>query len=152
MNSQVTLTARIYSSAGSRRRSSHQRILFQTPMATASTNQPTDGTPLPADGDGQITENQQVNGDGEDPTLQTTDDELDSVRRKMKEMKSKFHRATSSAPDIDRVIEETRRSPFSARIASFKIKDARRVNLPTYDGQGDPKSHLAAFQIAKQMS
>ena len=63
-------------------------------------------------------------------------------------MKSKFHRVTSSAPDIEMVIEETRRSHFNARIASFKIKDARRVNLPTYDGQGDPKSPLAAFQIA----
>ncbi|KAL1203299.1 hypothetical protein V5N11_031892 [Cardamine amara subsp. amara] len=63
-------------------------------------------------------------------------------------MKSKFHRATSSAPEIDKVIEEARCSPFSTQIVGFKIKDARKVNLPTYDGQGDPKSHLATFQIA----
>lgn len=63
-------------------------------------------------------------------------------------MKSKFHQATSKALDIDRVIVETRRSPFTSSIANFWIKDSRKVNLPTYDGKGDPKNHLAAFQIA----
>ncbi|KAG7567535.1 Retrotransposon gag domain [Arabidopsis thaliana x Arabidopsis arenosa] len=56
--------------------------------------------------------------------------------------------ATSSAPEIDRVIEETRRTPFTSRISNLRIKDSRKVKLPTYDGKGDPKNHLAAFQIA----
>ncbi|KAG7599521.1 Retrotransposon gag domain [Arabidopsis suecica] len=30
----------------------------------------------------------------------------------------------------------------------IKIKDSRKIKLPTYDGKGDPKNHLAAFQIA----
>ncbi|KAG7543412.1 Retrotransposon gag domain [Arabidopsis thaliana x Arabidopsis arenosa] len=56
--------------------------------------------------------------------------------------------ATSSAPEIDRVIEETRRTPFTSRISNLRIKDSRKIKLPTYDGKGDPKNHLAAFQIA----
>ena len=31
------------------------------------------------------------------------------------------HMATSSAPDIDMVIEETRRTPFTNRIASVRL-------------------------------
>lgn len=46
------------------------------------------------------------------------------------------------------MIEETRHSPFTPRIASFRIRDARQVKFPMHDGKGDPKSHLAAFQIA----
>ncbi|KAG7564359.1 hypothetical protein ISN44_As10g011260 [Arabidopsis suecica] len=61
----------------------------------------------------------------------------EKVHSELREIKSKFHETTSSAPDIDIVIEETRRTPFTSRI-----------NLPTYDGKGDPKSHLAAFHIA----
>ncbi|KAG7559582.1 hypothetical protein ISN45_Aa05g011750 [Arabidopsis thaliana x Arabidopsis arenosa] len=63
--------------------------------------------------------------------------DYEKVHSELREIKSKFHEATSSAPDIDMVIEETRRTPFTSRI-----------NLPTYDGKGDPKSHLAAFHVA----
>ncbi|KAG7547679.1 Retrotransposon gag domain [Arabidopsis suecica] len=75
-------------------------------------------------------------------------DDFVKVRQELDEMKSKFHQATSSASEIDRVIEETRRTPFTSRISNLRIKDSRKVKLPTYDGKGDPKNHLAAFQIA----
>ncbi|KAL1220588.1 hypothetical protein V5N11_003296 [Cardamine amara subsp. amara] len=65
-------------------------------------------------------------------------------------MKSKFYHTTSSAPGVDKVIEETRHSPFTSWITNFRIKDAQRVNLPTYDGTTNPKSHLAAFLIASR--
>ncbi|KAG7585636.1 Ribonuclease H-like superfamily [Arabidopsis thaliana x Arabidopsis arenosa] len=83
----------------------------------------------------------------ENPDVAFSDDFI-KVRQELDEMKSKFHQATSSAPEIDRVIEETRRTPFTSRISNLRIKDSRKVNLPTYDGKGDPKNHLAAFQIA----
>ncbi|KAG7572509.1 Ribonuclease H-like superfamily [Arabidopsis suecica] len=83
----------------------------------------------------------------EDPDVILSDDFV-KVRQELDEMKSKFHQATSSAPEIDRVIEKTRRTPFTSRISNLRIKDSRKVKLPTYDGKGDPKNHLAAFQIA----
>ncbi|KAG7559469.1 Retrotransposon gag domain [Arabidopsis thaliana x Arabidopsis arenosa] len=83
----------------------------------------------------------------EDPDVTLSDDFI-KVRQELSEMKSKFHQATSSPPEIDRVIEETRRTPFTSRISNLRIKDSRKVKLPTYDGKGDPKNHLAAFQIA----
>jgi len=53
------------------------------------------------------------------------------VSQELKEMKSKFHQATSSEPDIDRVIEETTRTPFTPQIASLRIRDSRKLNLTT---------------------
>ena len=46
-----------------------------------------------------------------------------------KERKSKFHQATSSEPNIYRVIEETTQTPFTPQIASLRIKDSRKLNL-----------------------
>ncbi|KAG7533263.1 Retrotransposon gag domain [Arabidopsis thaliana x Arabidopsis arenosa] len=137
--------------------------LFVTPAQNRSGNTQTTPTGQPvsnqaAVGDGinptggeipQAQENLAVD-DGflmENPDVTFSDDFI-KVRQELDEMKSKFHQATSSAPEIDRVIEETRRTPFTSRISNLRIKDSRKVNLPTYDGKGDPKNHLAAFQIA----
>ncbi|KAG7564126.1 Cytochrome P450 superfamily [Arabidopsis suecica] len=78
-------------------------------------------------------------------------DQLETMRKvsqELKEMKSKFHQATSSEPDINRVIEEARRTPFIPRIANLRIKDSRKLKLDPYSGLEDPKSYLAAFLIA----
>lgn len=75
----------------------------------------------------------------------TFSDDFNRVRQELNEMKSKFHQATCSAPEIDRVNEETRQTPFTPRILNFCIRDSRKVNWPTYDGEGNPKNHLAAF-------
>ncbi|KAG7579011.1 Retrotransposon gag domain [Arabidopsis thaliana x Arabidopsis arenosa] len=80
------------------------------------------------------------------PSTPTTN--YEKFHRDLREIKSKFHQAINSAPDIDKVIEETRRTQFTPRIANLQIKDSRKVNLPTYEGKGDPKSHLADFKIA----
>ncbi|KAG7552320.1 Retrotransposon gag domain [Arabidopsis thaliana x Arabidopsis arenosa] len=142
-----------------------QRRLFLTPAQnrTGNTQTPPAGRPASASnqaavGDGsnptgdEIPQNQgnPTIDDGllmEDPAVILSDDFV-KVRQELDEMKSKFHQATSSAPEIDRVIEETRRTPFTSRISNLRIKDSRKVKLPTYDGKGDPKNHLAAFQIA----
>ena len=62
-------------------------------------------------------------------------------------MKSKFHQATSSEQDIDRVIEDTRWIPFTPQIAILRIKDFQKLNLEPYNGLEDRKSYLAAFLI-----
>ncbi|KAG7584012.1 Ribonuclease H-like superfamily [Arabidopsis suecica] len=73
--------------------------------------------------------------------------EIQNLQNQIREMNSKVHQATSSAPEVDRVIEETRRTPFTPRIAALRIQDQRKVKLPGYNGKGDPKEFLTSFQV-----
>ncbi|KAG7594111.1 Retrotransposon gag domain [Arabidopsis thaliana x Arabidopsis arenosa] len=163
-NAQNVVSTRL-DNLSSARTTTYQRRLFATPAQnrTGSTQtppirQPASTSNQAAIGDGsnptgdEIPQNQEnlAIDDGllmEDPDVILSDDFV-NVRQEPDEMKSKFHEATSSAPEIDRVIEETRRTPFTSRISNLRIKDFQKVKLPTYDGKGDPKNHLAAFQIA----
>ncbi|KAG7547960.1 Retrotransposon gag domain [Arabidopsis suecica] len=73
--------------------------------------------------------------------------EIQNLQNQIREMSLKVHQATSSAPEVDRVIEETRRTPFTPRIAALRIQDQRKVKLPGYNGKGDPKEFLTSFQV-----
>ncbi|XP_013608405.1 PREDICTED: uncharacterized protein LOC106315203 [Brassica oleracea var. oleracea] len=55
---------------------------------------------------------------------------------------------TSSTPDIDMVIEETRRTPFTNRIASVRLHHIGKLKFPEYAGSTDPKAHVRAFRLA----
>ena len=70
------------------------------------------------------------------------------VSWELKEMRSKFHQAISSKPNINQVIEEGRQTPFIPQIASLRIKDSRKLNLEPYNGLEVPKGYLATFLIA----
>ncbi|KAG7564134.1 Ribonuclease H-like superfamily [Arabidopsis suecica] len=140
-NAQNVVSSRL-DSLSSARTTTYQRRLFQTPAQnrTGNTQTPPAGRPASAS-------NQTAVGNGSNPTEEgipqnqgnpAIDDGL----------LIEDPDATSSAPEIDRVIEETRRTPFTSRISNLRIKDSRKIKLPTYDGKGDPKNHLAAFQIA----
>ena len=50
-------------------------------------------------------------------------------------------------PEIDRVIEATRRTPFTSRISRPRICEFQDFKLPSYNGKGDPKEHLTSFQV-----
>ncbi|XP_024004978.1 uncharacterized protein LOC112082110 [Eutrema salsugineum] len=63
-------------------------------------------------------------------------------------MKSQVHNATSAAPEIDRMLEETQRTPFTARITEARILELGKVRIPFYEGTTDPKAHITAFRIA----
>jgi len=71
----------------------------------------------------------------------------------MAQMHSRMHLAVSDAPVIDRVIEETKRTPFTERIARFCIRDVRilKIVFGTYRTQhvwGRPlESHSTSEQI-----
>ncbi|XP_013653654.1 uncharacterized protein LOC106358403 [Brassica napus] len=56
--------------------------------------------------------------------------------------------ATSSAPDIDMVIEETRRTPFTNKIASVRLHYVGKLKFPEYAGNWDPKAHVRALRLA----
>ncbi|CAA7037965.1 unnamed protein product [Microthlaspi erraticum] len=77
---------------------------------------------------------------------------LPAVRRAKRSgaqrMKSLMHSALSAAPDIDRVIEETRSTPFSDRIANARIRDIGKIKFPEYAGTTDPRAHVRAFRLA----
>ncbi|XP_024011257.1 uncharacterized protein LOC112086524 [Eutrema salsugineum] len=63
-------------------------------------------------------------------------------------MKSQVHNATSVAPEIDRMLEETQRTPFTARITEARILEPGNVRILFYEGTTDPKAHITAFRIA----
>ena len=53
--------------------------------------------------------------------------------------------AMSTAPDIDMVIEETRRTPFTNRITGVRLHHVGKLKFPEYTGNTDPKAHVRAF-------
>ncbi|CAA7037044.1 unnamed protein product [Microthlaspi erraticum] len=59
-----------------------------------------------------------------------------------------MHSALSTAPDIDRVIKETRSTPFSDRITNARIRDIGKIKFPEYAGTTDPRTHVRAFRLA----
>ncbi|CAA7040501.1 unnamed protein product [Microthlaspi erraticum] len=63
-------------------------------------------------------------------------------------MKSYVHAATSSAPDIDLVIRETRSTPFTKKIAHARLRDAGKIKFPEYSGNSDPRAHVRSFMLA----
>ncbi|KAG7564205.1 Ribonuclease H domain [Arabidopsis suecica] len=128
-----------------------RRSMFNTPNSRARNETNEQTTPNPAI---QPVEEETQLGDEDqlvDQYDQESFDQLETMRKvsqELKEMKSKFHQATSSEPDINRVIEEARQTPFIPRIANLRIKDSRKLKLDPYSGLEDPKSYLAAFLIA----
>ncbi|KAG7583777.1 Reverse transcriptase domain [Arabidopsis suecica] len=79
---------------------------------------------------------------------QPRDTEIAELRRAVLEMSSKIHRATSTAPELDRVLEETQQTPFTRRITSVTIRKYQKIKLESYNGKGDPKEFLTSFNVA----
>jgi len=73
--------------------------------------------------------------------------ELQNLQDQIWAMNAKVHQATTSAPEVEKVIEATRRTPFTPRISKLRIREFRDFKLPVYNGKGDPKEHLTSFQV-----
>jgi len=87
-----------------------------TPDGTNADIQPEDGETHPED-DNQFANQHEQENFNQFETMR-------KVSRELKEMRSKFHQAISSEPDINRVIKEARRTPFTLQIASLRIRDS----------------------------
>jgi len=73
--------------------------------------------------------------------------ELQNLQDQIWAMNAKVHQATTSAPEVEKVIEATRTTPFTSRISKLCIREFRDFKLPCYNGKGDPKEYLTSFQV-----
>src|SRR5690606_31278531 len=74
--------------------------------------------------------------------------EIAALKQSFLDINSKIHRVTSSAPQIDRVLAATLRTPFSARISGVRLRTTEKIRLPFFRGDTDPAEHVRAFYIA----
>ena len=73
---------------------------------------------------------------------------MEQTHAALQKLDAQVHKAMSSAPEIESLIEETRGTPFTDKIVNSYIRDTRKIKIPEYNGTTDPKAHLRAFRLA----
>jgi len=79
------------------------------------------------------------------PTLDH-DGQIDDIYLKLREIGSQVHKGVSSAPEIERMIEETQKTPFTNRVTHTRIPQVK-LWIPIYEGESDPKQYMTSFMI-----
>ncbi|KAG7572553.1 Retrotransposon gag domain [Arabidopsis suecica] len=67
---------------------------------------------------------------------------LDKTEADMNLVKSQMHSVASSAPNIDRILEESRNTPFTCRISEATTSDPGKLKIDYFNGTFDPKGHI----------
>ncbi|CAL9238177.1 unnamed protein product, partial [Arabidopsis halleri] len=83
-----------------------------------------------------------------DDENRSRDQELTRLNALIRDMSSKMHRATTAAPELEKVLEETQRSPFTERLSAIRVLHINKVKLVPYNGLTDPKIFLKSMCIA----
>lgn len=70
----------------------------------------------------------------------------------IRSMNSKMHRVISSVPEIERVLEEMHKTPFTAWITNTPVRHNAKIKIAVYDGKTDPSQHIMAFNIVMRQT
>ena len=77
-----------------------------------------------------------------------TINKLAALKQSVLDINSKIHHVTTSAPQIEWVLAESLRTPFTEKITKVRLRKMEKLRLPTFDGVSDPSSHVTSFNIA----
>ena len=77
-----------------------------------------------------------------------TINELAALKQSVLDINSKIHHVTTSAPQIERVLAESLRTPFTEKITKVHLRKMEKLRLPTFDGVSDPSAHVTSFNSA----
>lgn len=77
---------------------------------------------------------------------------LAALKQSVLEINKQIHRATTSALQIDQVLAESLRTPFTQTITKVRLQKMEKLRLPKFYGISDPSAHVTSFNIAMRRS
>ncbi|XP_048611604.1 uncharacterized protein LOC125585926 [Brassica napus] len=77
-----------------------------------------------------------------------TASELAALKQSVLDINSKIHQVTTSVPQIEHVLAESLRTPFTQKVTGVRLQKMEKLRLPTFKGLSDPYTHVTSFNIA----